>query len=195
MSPTVADLDRWILGLRQGEQKCLTEFWQHYGPLLERLADRNLAPGLRPRLGPDDVVQSVCRTFFRRAQEGQFALDDQDNLWRLLVAITLTKIREKTRYHLRDKRGLQHERPMAASEDSAGPALPAAAPTPAEMAEFTDLLEGALAGLGEEERQVVQLKLQDFTHDEVAEKLGCSERTVRRILKKVQARLEKMLDG
>src|SRR5262245_5327358 len=108
MSPSVDELDRWIAGLREGKQDCLSEFWHHYSPLLERLADKNLAPGLRPRLGPDDVVQSVCRTFFRRAQEGQFQLEGQDNLWRLLVAITLTKIREKTRYHMRDKRGLQH---------------------------------------------------------------------------------------
>jgi RNA polymerase sigma-70 factor (ECF subfamily) len=194
MSASIAELDRWIVGLRQGHPDTLTDFWKRFGPLLERLAEKNMAPGLRPRLGPEDVVQSVCRTFFRRAKEGQFQLDDQDNLWRLLVAITLTKIREKTRYHMRDKRGMQHERALAAGDDSVGPALPAAGPTPAEMAEFTDLLEATLAGLDEEERQVIQLKLQEFTHDEVAEKLGCSERTVRRILKKVQTRLERMLE-
>ena len=38
------------------------------------------------------------------------------------------------------------------------------------------------------ERQIVELKLQDYTNTEVAEQVGCSERTVRRILKRIQAR-------
>jgi RNA polymerase sigma-70 factor (ECF subfamily) len=193
MAPTTDQLDRWIDGLRQGRPQALGDFWNHYGPMLERLADKNLAKGLRARLGPEDVVQSVCRTFFRRARDGQFELQDQDALWRLLVAITLTKVREKTRFHMRDKRSLQHETPLA-DRSGVGQAPPAAAPSPAELAEFADLLQATLAGLDEEERQVVQLKLEECTHEEVAAQLGVSERTVRRILKKVQSRLERMLD-
>lgn len=192
MTPPPEQLDLWIDGLRHGQSRVLSDFWQHYGPMLERLADKNLGKGIRPRLGPEDVVQSVCRTFFRRAKEGQFELNDEDGLWRLLVAITLTKVREKTRYHMRAKRAMQNETPMGGSEED-GPPLPAVGPSPEEAAEFSDLLEATLSGLDDEERQVVQLKLQDLTHDEVAERMGCSERTVRRILKKVQSRLEGVL--
>lgn len=196
MPSSIAQLDQWIDGLRQGQAEVLNDFWGHYGPMLERLADKNLAKGIRPRLGPEDVAQSVCRTFFRRAKEGQFQLEDHDNLWRLLVAITLTKVREKTRFHMRDKRGVQRETPIAGGEEaSAVMPLPSGGPAPDEMAEFSDLLDTTLAGLDEEERQVVELKLQDCTHDEVAERIGISERTVRRILKKVQSRLERMLTG
>jgi RNA polymerase sigma-70 factor (ECF subfamily) len=195
MTPTVDQLDVWIVGLRQGQPQVLSDFWHHYGPMLERLADKNLGKGMRARLGPDDVVQSVCRTFFRRAQEGQFTFEDQDTLWRLLVAITLTKVREKTRYHMRARRGMQMETPLAGGDESgAGLGLAASGPSPDELAEFSDLLEATLAGLDEEERQVLQLKLQDLTHEETAERMGCSERTVRRMLKKVQGRLERMLE-
>jgi len=194
MVPTLDQLDGWIVGLRQGEARTLGDFWQHYGPMLERLDDKNLGKGIRPRLGPDDVVQSVCRTFFRRAKEGQFELNDQDALWRLLVAITLTKIREKTRYHMRAKRAMQNETALGGDdEDGIGARIASSQPSPDELAEFSDLLDATLAGLDEEERQVLQLKLQDLTHDEVAAQIGCSERTVRRILKKVQSRLETML--
>ena len=51
-----------------------------------------------------------------------------------------------------------------------------------------------LAGLDDEERQVVDQKLQELTNDEVAQRLGSSERTVRRILKRVQSRLTRALD-
>ena len=42
-------------------------------------------------------------------------------------------------------------------------------PNPAEAAEFADFFQQALAGLADEERQVVDLKLQELTNEEVAE--------------------------
>jgi RNA polymerase sigma-70 factor (ECF subfamily) len=191
--------DRWerlIQGLRTGDRLVLQDFWDQYGPMLQRVAEKNLAEGMRRRLGPEDVVQSVCRTFFRRAHGGEFKLADTEELWRLLCAITLTKIREKTRFHLRKKRGLDQEQALAAGGDDSpmgwDPVAPG--PTPAEAAEFSDQFQQMLAGLDEEEKQIVDLKLQDYTHDEVADKLGCSERTVRRVLKRVQGRLLKVFE-
>src|SRR5438270_12388062 len=118
--------DRWqrlIRGLRDGDQGVAFEFWRQYGEALHRLADRNLAPGLRRRVGPEDIVQSACRTFLRRAQVGEFQLPDSEALWRLLCAITLTKVREQTRFHLRKKRGLDQEIQAGASDESGAPAF------------------------------------------------------------------------
>jgi DNA-binding CsgD family transcriptional regulator len=42
-------------------------------------------------------------------------------------------------------------------------------------------------GLTEEERRIVDLKLQQYTHEEIAQRLGRSERTVRRLLKHIEA--------
>jgi len=69
-----------IQGLRSGEQEAIVTFWNRYGPMLERLADRNLAQGMRRRFGPEDIVQSACRTFFRRAQAGEFEIPSEDSL-------------------------------------------------------------------------------------------------------------------
>jgi RNA polymerase sigma-70 factor, ECF subfamily len=188
---------RLITGLRAGDEQVVREFCGLYGDLLLRLADRHLPDRLRRRLGPEDVVQSAYRTFLRRARAGEFHLDDSASLWRLLCAITLTKVREQTRFHLRQKRGLARETPLpvASSTDSTPGIEPAAAgPSPADAAEFADQFQLLLASLDEEERQVVDLKLQDYTNDEVAERLGCSQRTVRRLLKRVQAQLARAFE-
>src|SRR3954451_16484076 len=103
---------RLIEGLRAGDGRAAQEFWNQYGPLLHQVAERNLAGGVRRRVGPEDVVQSACRTFLRRAQGGEFRLEDSEGLWRLLCAITLSKVREQTRFHLRQKRGLDREVPL-----------------------------------------------------------------------------------
>lgn len=186
--------DRWqrlIRGLRAGDDQVAREFCEQYGDLLHRIADKHLAAGLRRRVGPEDVVQSACRTFLRRVQGGEFQLADSEGLWRLLCAITLTKVREQSRFHLRQKRGLDQEQPLAAVGDqsAAGFDVVDPRPTPAEAAAFADGFEQLLASLDEEERRIVDLKLQELTNDEVAERLGYSERTVRRILKRLQGRL------
>jgi RNA polymerase sigma factor (sigma-70 family) len=182
--------DRLIVGLRDGDGEAARQFCAQYGDALQRLADRHLPAGLRRRVGPEDVAQSACRTFLRRAGGGEFQLPDSEALWRLLCAITLTKVREQTRFHLRKKRGLDLE--TAPDPDASGAGLLEAAdprPSPEAAVEFADQFEQLLAGLDEEARQVVDLKLQELTNEQIAEKLGCSERTVRRVIKRVQADL------
>jgi RNA polymerase sigma factor (sigma-70 family) len=192
---------RWqalIDGLRKGDRNTTQDFWDQYGRMLHSLAEKHLADGVRRRIGPEDVVQSACRTFLRRAQIGEFQLPDSESLWRLLCAITLTKVREQTRYHLRQKRGLQQEVHAPVQLDASGIAAGfdqvAPGPTPAEAAEFEDQFRQLLATLDDEERQIVDLKLQDCTQEEIAQRLGCTERTVRRMLKRVQARLSAAFD-
>lgn len=196
----MTDDERWqrlITGLRDGDNVVIHDFFDQYGELLHKLADQKLAPGVRRRIGPEDVVQSACRTFLRRAQAGEFILDNSDALWRLLCAITLTKMREQTRFHLRHKRGMQREVAMNAPADASladfQPVAPG--PTPSEEVEFADQFQLALSSLNEEERSMVEWKLQDFTQEEIAVKLGCSDRTVRRVLKKVEAQLLEALEA
>jgi RNA polymerase sigma factor (sigma-70 family) len=189
--------DRWprlIQGLREGDRQVVQEFCEQYGGLLHDLADKHLAGPLRRRVGPEDVAQSACRTFLRRARAGEFQLADSESLWRLLCAITLTKVREQARFHQRRKRNLDQERPLAtdSSPQAAVGFEPAASgPSPAEAAEFADQFHQLMTSLGDEERRLVDLKLQQYTNDEAAERLGCSERTVRRLLKQVRGRLER----
>ena len=187
--------ERMIQGLRGGDRQVVCEFCERYGASLERLAAKHLPAGLRRRVGPEDVVQSVCRTFLRCTQGGEFQLADCEDLWRLLCAITLTKVREQARFHLRQKRGLDQEARTAAPDSMASALHPAApGPTPAEAAEFADQFQQIISALGDEERQVVDLRLQECTAEEMAKRMGCSERTVRRILKRVQSRLAKAFD-
>ena len=186
-------LARWIDGLRTGNDAAMLDFWNLMGPALERLAERRMEPGLQRRVGPEDVAQSVCRTFFRRMQHGEFQFGEESGIWRLLCAITLAKVREKARHHLRLRRGLQRETTLEGPEPGAEFIHASSEPTPAEHSEFADLLQHVLSELDDEERQIVELRLQDQTQVEIATALGCAERTVRRILKRVESKFEKAL--
>ncbi len=195
------DLSHWqrlITGLRSGDEQIATEFYSHYGPLLERLASGHLASGMLRRVGPDDVAHSACRTFMRRIQGGQFTLDAADNLWNLLCAITLAKARKKVRFHLARRREIGREvRPRPEGDESEPRPIDVAGtgPTPEEAAAFTDQFHHLLGDMEDEERQIVLLKLEQKTHEEVATTIGISERTVRRVLKRIEARLVEALEG
>jgi len=186
-----------IEGLRSGEQEALTAFWNHYGPMLERLADRNLAQGLRRRFGPEDIVQSACRTFLRRAQAGEFEIDSSDGLWRLLCAITLTKLRQQARFHGRKKRDLRQEKHLDSINLQGRPKIPqvaAEASVPEEAVEFADQMQALIGSLEDKEREILELKLQQVDNEEIARRLGCAERTVRRRLQRIEAVFTKLLD-
>lgn len=192
--PDSQPMDAWLTALVEGEPQAVAEFWREYGSRLNRLADRHLSRRLQQRVASDDVIQSVCRTFFRRAREGEFQLPDAEALWRLLCVITLTKCRMLARFHGRERRGLDREEPLIAGEAGAAPSEPATRePAPDESAELADELSQLLAGLGAEEQQLVELKLQERSNDEIAAQLKCSERTVRRVLQRVQSHLRQKL--
>ncbi len=182
--------ERLVRGLRAGDPHVLREFCALYGDRLHRLADRRLGGQLRRRVGPEDVVQSAYRTFLRRLQGGEFQLLESDGLSRLLCAITLRKLYQKARAHQRHKRDLTREVPLAGPGDEGGPDPVDRQPLPDEAAAFADQFEQLLAALDPECQQIVDLKLQGLTNEEVAERLGSSERTVRRLVKKIQRRLE-----
>lgn len=189
--------DRLIKGLRLGDEEVVAEFFRSYGKPLQELADRHIAAGLRRRMGPESAALSACRTFLRRAQEGQFSLQGNEELWRLLCAITLSKVREQARFHLRQRRGIGREVELRSESDSRETlAFDQAAPEPGpdEAAAIAECFEQLFESLEEEERQMVELKLQDFNNLEIAERMGCSERTVRRLMGRVRARLEGDLD-
>lgn len=184
--------DRLIVGLRKGDPQIVAEFCNSYGGLLQQVAENHLASRLRRRVEPEDVTQSVYRTFLRRVQAGEFQLPDSEALWRLLCVITLMKVRQQARFHFRKRRGIDREVPADSNPtDSDMPVFvpQAKGPTPAEAAELTDQLKFLLDCLDGQERRIVEIKLQDCTNDQVAAQLGCSERTVRRVLKNLQARL------
>jgi RNA polymerase sigma factor (sigma-70 family) len=187
-------IDEWtqfVAGLRSGEQGAAREFCDRFGPALHRMAESHLPGGLRRRLGAEDVVQSACRTFLRRVRDQQFQLADSRGLWRLMCAITLTKVREQTRFHRRKRRGFHLEAADVPNDSAAGPQLARHVPAPDEAAMFADEFRRLLESLDAQERQVVELKLEDRTNVQVAEAMGLSERTVRRILSRLKDRVER----
>ncbi len=98
-------LDRY----RDGDERAAEEIFQRYVQRLIGLARNHISDRLGKRVDPEDVVQSVYRSFYRRASDGQFTLDKTGDLWRLLAMITVNKVRKQANFHCRQKRDIRRE--------------------------------------------------------------------------------------
>lgn len=56
------------------------------------------------RFDPEDVVQSVYRSFFRKAENEEFTLKRSGDRWRLLANITIKKTMKRVEFELAKKR-------------------------------------------------------------------------------------------
>lgn len=185
------DDDQLIRGVRDGDPAALREFFASYGPALQRVADRAIDPRMRRRFGPESIAQSVCRTFMRRAAADEFQLVDGDALWRLLCAIALTKVRERVRFHGRLKRDVGAEIHVDAEATFGA----RGGPTAEDEIAFADQFGHVLAALDDDLRRLLELRLQELTQAEIAERMECSERTVRRLLGRLEEQLTQLLDA
>ena len=186
----------WLERLADGEADAVQQFWDRFGFRMQRLAEKNIGKKLAKRVDADDVVQSACRTFFRRVGDGKLRVATSDQLWNLMCVIVLLKTRQVARFHFRDKRALNREVPMVpvAEDESDARFQPTSSePSPAEAAEFADELNQLLRNLEPEMQQVVQLKLEGYTNTEIGDQLAISERTVRRHIQDVRRGMKQTL--
>jgi RNA polymerase sigma factor (sigma-70 family) len=177
-----------IQQLRDGDPRGADALFARYAQRLTRIAETHLSGNLAGRLDGSDIVQSVFRTFFRRSAEGHFQIDSTAQLWRLLVKITVLKVRAKGRYHTAGVRNVGAEA-SAEPEDWLVEAT-RREPGPLEAVMFIDQLDALLRGLPDLHCQVLDLRLQGFGPTEIAPRLGVSRQTVYRALALLQERLE-----
>jgi RNA polymerase sigma factor (sigma-70 family) len=71
--------------------------------------------------------------------------------------------------------------------------IPDRAPTPVQAAIFAETVEQLFQATSESDRRVVEQILAGYTAQEVAQRLDCSERTVRRVRQRAKIRLERLV--
>jgi len=189
MSCDQGSVTRWLGALKAGDLAAAQPLWERYFDRLVRLARRKIGADRRGRAEVDeeDAALSAFDSFCRRAAHGRFPrLDDRDDLWRLLVEITSCKAADQLRRRGRQKRGGGHtlsEADLGGPEDAPGrndlDQLVGREPTPEFAAMVAEQYGRLLDTLGDETlRRVAVWRLEGYTGEEIAAKLGCARRTV-----------------
>jgi RNA polymerase sigma-70 factor (ECF subfamily) len=155
-----------------------------YSQRLVRLAGENIHPMLKKRFDGEDIVQSVFRTFFRRHQSGKFEIEREQQLWRLLVTITICKTRSAARRHMAAKRAAQAEQLLPNESD-----LRDREPSPEDAVAFWEEVDAAMRGLPDRATEILAARLEGKTKTEISSELNLSRQTIHRILNLIKERL------
>jgi RNA polymerase sigma factor (sigma-70 family) len=179
-------LRRWVAG----DQNAAQQLFDRYVERLLALARKRISQRLASRVDPEDVVQSVFRTFFGRAKAGQFQISDPDDLCRLLTRITVHKTLRQIAFHKAAKRDANQE---AGQNDDAQERLLEVLdnePTPETANLFLDQLEHLLSQLRTQDREILELRMQGYNNVEIADRMGISDRKIRRLMERVRGLAE-----
>lgn len=173
-----------------GREQAAREIWNRYVSRLIPMARHELDQRTVQRVDEDDVVQSVFASFYDRVQEGKFAIADRDDLWRLLVTMTIFKSRRAIAKHRRQRRDARREETAPGDSDdtdlSWSDLVGDDQPTPAEALILVEDVERRLNQLDQTCRQVALWRLEGYSNQEIAAMMDVAERTVERKLERIR---------
>jgi DNA-directed RNA polymerase specialized sigma24 family protein len=202
---THGSVTHWLHQLGGGDAAAAQPLWERYFARLVRLARKRLRETPRRAADEEDVALSAFDSFCRRAARGQYPrLRDRDDLWGLLFLITARKAVTLARHERRQKRGggrvVTGATPPGSADSSAAVSpidqVAGREPTPdfaalvaEESRRLLDRLDDGIL------RQIAIWKMEGDTNAQIAIRIGRSEPTVERRLRRIRKLWEQEGDG
>ncbi len=180
----------WLRALEDGDEDAAEQLWGHFFERLTALARRKLVQ--QRVVDGEDIVVSVFRRLCEGAEGGRFEqVGGRDELWRLLVSMTVRRAIDENRRLMADKRGGARVRgdSVHGQNDSRGSWDQFAGEDLAP--EFLVMVEEEcnrlLESLADETlRSVAVWRLEGYSNDEIAGKLDMTTRSVERKLNRIR---------
>jgi DNA-directed RNA polymerase specialized sigma24 family protein len=189
MSPG-GSVSAWIGRLKAGDPEAAQQLWQRYFTRLVGLARKKLWGARRRVADEEDVALSALDSFCRAAARGRFPRqEDRDDLWRLLLVITARKAIDLVQRERRDRAVAEATPAQAAGSADAAliEQIVGDEPTPEFAAQVAEECERLLTRLETAElRSVAVWKMEGYTNEEIAARLGCALATVERRLRLIR---------
>lgn len=160
-----------------------SELHDRYLNRLLRLAEKKILPVLRAKVAAEDIAQEAFVTFFEKVRAGSVEWSSEGDLWRFLAGIARKKILKTSERFSAGKRAL------SAEDDGRTVAHTSQEAMEIEAVDLGDFIDHLLAGENALLREVLIGKLAGFTQAEIAQHIGRSERTCRRLLESLRAKI------
>jgi DNA-directed RNA polymerase specialized sigma24 family protein len=184
MFPSAPSSDRTC----SGDEAAAVELVARYSTGLLSLARSQMPRRYWPRFCPEDVVQSVYRTFFSRCRDKRLDVPCGADLWGLLAVITLRKCHNRREHARAARRDVRREA-------GSGDRLVSREADPADLARLADLIDAILATFPESVRPILEATLRGETAEAISLAASCPVRTVRRVRQRFRERLDEELIG
>ena len=186
----------WYDALRKGQDVAIDKLWQLYFQRMVHVARRKLVGSNRIVRDEEDVALSAFKSFCIGFRQGRFNAETvQDNLWPLLVTLTINKSIDYIRLQNRVKRGgAVRNNPSSQGRTSVVTLdeIVANTPSPELQVALDDSFQKLLVMLDATNdstlRQIALLTIEGEDPARIASILDdCSVRTIQRKLKTIRA--------
>ena len=195
---------RWLVQLKQGDRQAAGPLWERYFTRLVQLVRTRFprAPTAAAASAEDAALDAFASFCGRAEQDGFSHLFDRDDLWQILVMIAFRKMCNQVKSARRKRRQPASGRVYVASaleqdEGEAGTLLKnrlGREPEPAVVVQAAEECRRLLTELEDDQlRQVAKWKVEGFTNEEIATKLGRAVPTVERKLARIRRLWQKEL--
>ena len=189
-------VSHWLAGLKTANNDDAQRLWTRYADRLVDLARRKLGNAPKRVADEEDIAQSVFNSLCRGAAAGRFAkLENRDDLWWILLAITHQKVVDYKRRETAAKRGggrIQWDAMLATGLSSCDVTLEhltSNEPTPEFLAMLDEQHSRLMASLRNDQlRAITGMRIEGYTVIEIAIKLSITPRTVERKLQLIRQR-------
>jgi RNA polymerase sigma factor (sigma-70 family) len=183
--------------VRQGSPEASRELYDRYGHHILHVVRRRLHSRLRPKFDSLDFVQDVWASFFAAtkavppasdgAAEAGTRFESPSALAAFLAKVARNKVAEAFRTRLgRTKYNLNRENSLDGSAAFQGKKLRGPDPTGSQVAVAKETYDRLANDQPSHHRRILELLHQGCKHGEIAEKLGVNEKTIRRLVRKLQ---------
>lgn len=179
-------VSRWLGELQAGNVAAAQPLWERYFGNMVALARSRLHPGARGMSDEEDVALSAFASFCRGISTERFPqLDDRDDLWKTLICLTARKAADLVQHEQRLKRERTNTK---AAREIEWDEIVGNEPTPEFAALVAEEYQRLLDQLGNDTLRTLALwKLEGYTNEEIAGRLGCTSRTVERKLRVIRS--------
>ncbi len=175
-------VSKLLLDLKHGDHDAAQVLWDRTVERIAAAARKRLtALGIRA-VDEDDVAVDVFASLCRGAGQGRFPrLEDRNDLWQVLMMLTRQKVVDQRRRQ--QPEWTESALAPALTDDTEARAIDLVQgdePHPDVVVTAVDELERLLSALDQERRTISLLKLEGYSHGEIAQRLGISLRSVER---------------
>jgi len=179
----LGDLEQFrdlLLRMKEGDDEAATQLVVYYSPKMRRAVRRKLGslPALAAKFESMDFVQLAFASFVRTLNRLDF--ENEQAAGAYLSRVVMGKIVDMVRYQTSVKRGKHHEQGIG--HEAYG--IASVDPTAEHLLSVQESWKAELARHDDFGQNVLRLRADGFTIDEISTELGCHERTVRRFFDK-----------
>ena len=172
--------------VRQGDSQAEETVHRQFVDKLLRVASQRISNRFRAKIAPEEIVQSVFVSFFRRHANREFQFENWNELWALLLRITVRKCVDRIAEFQTLKRDVRREHVQQESTVPPTHAVAARGPTAEEIAIFEESIDHLFNRLSETQRKIVVMRLQGMSNLEISQSIHRTERTVYRMLNQIK---------